>query len=112
MNHEEINLNNPTDFNLPSFQAHFSLPSPNVRPVETNRCKRKTKAMLFFFVLIPNIQLVIIIISFMVCIEEGERHNNRRKEKETNRVLSNMSIFVNCMGSLLDKLIEKEHAFL
>lgn len=77
-NHEELNTSNPTDFNLPSFQAHFSLPPPNVRPtpVEINRCKQKTKATLFFFfILIGNIQLVIII-SFMVCItKEG------RKEK-------------------------------
>ena len=46
-NSDEINSTNPSDFNLPSFQAHFSVPSPNIRPNDINRSKyeRTTRAL-------------------------------------------------------------------
>ena len=45
---DDTNLFSPTESNVPSFQAHFSIPSPATKYPDNNRGKNRKKIFFFF----------------------------------------------------------------
>jgi hypothetical protein len=86
MTQEDPNLSNQQDFNVPSFQAHFSVSSPGTKQTDISRgksnenhfCIREIHRTIQFVIII----IIIIIIFFMVCMTSITINNGSGEEKE------------------------------